>query len=248
MSSYLLTSLHLPSALDLVRNLARHGHRVIGADSMRFPFSRHTRYLSKFYHTRAPHKHWKEFRRELLDIVLSEDIDYIVPTCEEVIYVSRSKQFLEERAPGLEVICPEFDLVRAAHSKNEVLQLAEGCGIQLPRTETVSAAELLERAVNLVDHVVKPEFCRCGAEVLVNPDLESVQKLIDRTLESSLYLIQAKIRGVEYGTYGIAYKGTLRFHAIYRLVSEILPSAKFTMLRISAVERGELTRELIDQS
>lgn len=36
----------------------------------------------------------KEFQEELLEIVQTEGIDYIVPTCEEVAHVSRSKQIV----------------------------------------------------------------------------------------------------------------------------------------------------------
>ena len=236
MAAFLLTGVRLPYAIDLARNLARHGHRVVAADSIRFPVGRHTRAVRAFHRVPAPRTHWTAFRREVLDIVQAEAVDHVVPTCEEVAYVARLKPSLP---PRCRAVCADFELHARLHSKAGILELAAGCGIGLPRTEVVDAAELTARAADLSDRVVKPEYSRFGTDVLLGPDAGAVAALVARTGGALRYLIQERIRGVEYFSYNIAHAGRLRLHVTYQPVHRFRhgPSVYFRPVRHEAVAR-----------
>ena len=257
MAAFLLTGIRLPYAIDLARNLARHGHRVVAADSIRFPVGRHTRAVRKFHRVHAPRTHWTAFGQDVLDIVRAEAIDHVVPTCEEATYLARLKPWLPA---GCRAVCADFELHAKLHSKAGILELAADCGIGLPRTEVVDAAELTTRAADLSDRVVKPEYSRFGTDVLVAPDARAVKDLVARTGGAPRYLIQERVGGVEYFSYNIAHAGRLRLHVTYQPIHRFRngPSVYFRPLRHEAVARfveafvrkhdisGQLSFDLMD--
>lgn len=235
MSTILLTGIRIPYALDLAQNLAKHGHRVVGTDSMRFPIGRSIRAIHQYHRIHSPRADRTQFRKDLLAVAETAAIDYVVPTSEEVLYVASLKTELESRC---RVICPDFELLEQMHSKADILELARGCGVGLPETDVVDAGEVMSRSGDLSGYVVKPEYSRCGAHVLIDPSQNEVAGLIRRIPESRRFLIQEKIRGTEYCTYSIAHQGKLRMHVTYEPVHRAKggPCFYFRPLRHEAVE------------
>lgn len=211
-SRFLVTGIRVPYAFDVVRNLARHGHYVVAADSIRYPVVRSSSAVREFHQYSSPSGQWSEFQSDVLRLVEAEAIDFVLPTCEEVAYLAALKPELEAYC---RVLCPGAGLMRDIYNKAGIQMLAEGCEIGIPRTESVDADELRTRAGDLHGMVVKPEFCSGGATVLLDPTPQDVQALIDRTPGTERYVIQQRVLGTEYSCYAIACEGQLRAQATY---------------------------------
>ena len=214
-SRFLVTGIRVPNAFDVVRNLARHGHYVVGADSIRYPVGRSSSAVREFHQYSSPSDRWSKFRTDVLRLVEAEAIDFVLPTCEEVAYLAVLKPELEAYC---RVLCPGADLIRDMYSKAGIQMLADDCKIGLPRTESVDADELRARAGDLRGLVVKPEFCSGGATVLLDPTPQDVLALIDQTPGTERYVIQQRVSGTEYSCYAIACEGQLRAQVTYEPV------------------------------
>ncbi|MEM9102633.1 MAG: ATP-grasp domain-containing protein [Pseudomonadota bacterium] len=206
MANFLITGSRAPVALELARNLATFGHCVFLADSLRFPLGRRSKFVSKSFYITAPRKSLKKYNLELQAILLENKIDILIPTCEEVFYLSAIKKDLEKYAT---VFCPNFELIKSLHSKYKIFTCAEDTGFLVPHSEVVTLEELKKKD-NFEGLVVKKEFCRFGTDVLIEPTNKKI------TLShGKRFILQEKIVGTEYCSYAIANKGKVSFVSIY---------------------------------
>ncbi len=210
MARFLVTGARSPVALELTRNLAQHGHDVFLADSLRFPLARHSRYVRKTYFIESPRKCLLQFQDDIVAIVKNENIDVLIPTCEEVFYVSVIKSALESH---VKVFSPNFSLMKTFHSKYQIYKAANGCGFINPSTEVITGRKLLDRN-DYRGKVVKREFCRFGTGVLIEPSFNEVRKLVDNKLDGQ-FVIQNKVEGIECCTYAVANNGKVVFESVY---------------------------------
>ncbi len=84
----ILTGARAPVTLDLARQFAAQGHRVVVAETVPFHFCRFTRAVSKNYTIPRPIDDPNGFIGGMLDISKRESADLIVPTLEEVFYLA----------------------------------------------------------------------------------------------------------------------------------------------------------------
>ena len=209
MANYLITGARAPAALELSRNLARHGHRVYCADSLAFPIAKFSNSVRSFSRITSPHEGVSKYCTDLLKIIEEENISHLLPTCEEVFYVAKIKPQLETHC---HVICPELQILRQLHSKSDIFLLAEECGISAPRSRLLPTTEVLESR-SFSNLVVKAEYGRFGTRVLLEPNRSSVEKLQSAGIDQ--LVVQEKISGEEICTYSIANAGKLSAHVSY---------------------------------
>jgi hypothetical protein len=110
----LLTGTRAPATLDLARRLWREGHRVIGADSPRWPLGRYSKAFAA--HHRIPSARWERegFVDSLKRIIGEEKIDLLWPTCEETFYVAaRHAEFSRETR----LMCDPLAVLDPLHHK-----------------------------------------------------------------------------------------------------------------------------------
>ncbi|WP_439148039.1 hypothetical protein [Vibrio sp.] len=222
MKSFLITGARAPVALEIARNLKFHEHKVIMADSIRYPLAKNSYCVDAFYVLPSPKDGIEGYLEALIEIILIRKIQYLIPTCEEVFYISSIRESL---AHYCQVICPEFSLIKKLHSKYEILTACEGFPIRLPNTTLINDMALIDDTIQVNNHkklqssqlkncIVKREFCRFGTDVLLQPSINSVHRM--QTKASGRLLLQEKILGTEYCTYAIAISGKVYAQTIYQ--------------------------------
>jgi predicted ATP-grasp superfamily ATP-dependent carboligase len=219
MYKFLLTGSRAPVTLELARNLAQFNHQVYAADCWRFPVAHRTNAVAKSYRIASPRLDFAHFKQDLIKIIKNHDIDFLVPTCEEVFYISHLKKELSQHC---QVICPDFELIEKLHSKKDILDLANGCAIELPKTIPLEHADIKAITHQLDQYIIKSEFGRFGVSVWcdITPAL-----LQEHLQNPSGLLLQQKIPGEEFCTYSIAHEGELLAHVCYHPTYRIPDSA-----------------------
>ena len=204
----LLTGARAPVTLDLARHLAAAGHRVDTADSLRFPICRFSRVIDRHFDVPPPAYQFAAYIAKLKEIVVERDIDLVVPTCEEVFYISGG--YAQEG----KAFCDALPKLKWMHDKFTFIQQSHPCGLQKPETHLLESIDdakaFLERSQ---DWVFKPVFSRFATHALIGPTAQKAH-LVLSTVKGP-WLAQRRIEGQEFCSYSIAYKGRLTAHACY---------------------------------
>lgn len=220
MSNYLLTGARAPVTLELARNLHKHGHHVFVADSILYPLARNSHAVKKCFHIISPRYDFEAFSQSVLQLISDYQIDYLIPTCEEVFYVARLK---EKIGNNCVIVCPDRELLESVHSKFQITKMAQACGISIPDSKLVSRTEL-QAFSDFNNIVVKSEFSRFGTDVLIEPNESELKRLVDRR-GNGHYVLQEKLVGKEYCSYSVAVNGQLHLHVSYEPAYRIKKAA-----------------------
>lgn len=199
-----------PAALDLARRFASRGATVHIADSVPCKVSSWSRAVCGAHLIAPPRHALAQFALDLGRLIGTHGIDIVVPTCEEVFFLSR----IRERLPATcNVFSAPFEQLRELHSKWRFLHLAQDCGALVPEStcvDTLAAARdwAAGRAV-----VLKPEYSRFGVHVRLYPhgiptDAPSLPQL-------GRWVAQEFQRGLELCSYSVAVAGRLTAHVAY---------------------------------
>ncbi len=232
MPNVLILGGRAPVALDHARRFAHQGWTVCIADSIPCQISGASKAVSASFRIASPRHAPAQFAADLARIVRERSIDLLVPTCEEVFFVSRYRHRLPSH---VRVLAEGFDKLRAVHSKWTFLELAQDCGADVPvsarvRTLDEARAWAAGRAV-----VLKPEFSRFGVHVRLyrNGIPDDAPPLADL----GAWVVQTLVTGQEFCSYSVVDRGRLVAHALYRPDWRMSTSASFyfTPARIDAV-------------
>ncbi|WP_050900530.1 hypothetical protein [Paenibacillus elgii] len=230
----LITGGRAPAALELARLLAAAGCEVHAAESVRHHLCRVSKAVTRSHAVPGPAREPERFVAALEEIVRREGIAWLIPTCEEIFYVSAG---LERLNRICRVVAPPLEQLRRLHSKWEFICRAQELGLSVPHTERVSKPQEWARFVARTasnpeevfrdSYVVKPEFSRfaskvrivkpCGGEAATERTRTTGETLIEVRLEAESYpwVVQQFIPGRTLCTYSIAYEGRLAAHAAY---------------------------------
>jgi len=131
MSRVALTGGRAPATLELARLLARAGHTVVVAESVRWPLTRGARAVARSVRVPPPRHDPAGFAEALADLMVRERIDLLVPTCEEVFYVARARDRLAQLG---QVLAAPLAQLHPLHSKWQFAQRAAAHGLAVPET------------------------------------------------------------------------------------------------------------------
>ena len=192
------------------RRFAAQGWSVGIADSAPCRLAAWSRAVDSVLSLPPPRQALAEFAAQLARAISTQRIDLVLPTCEEVFYLSR----IRARLPAAcTVFAAPFEQLRELHSKWSFLRLARDCGVNVPesaRVPDLAAARdwAASRAV-----VLKPEFSRFGVHVRVHPG--GIPAAAPPLPAVGPWLVQAFQAGRELCSYGIACDGRLTAHVVY---------------------------------
>ncbi len=207
----LITGARAPVCLELVRHFRRGGAIVYVADSLILPTTRASRDVEKAFIVPSPRYETLGFIDKLCDLIQKYQIDLLVPTCEEVFFIAQSRERL---AQYCEVFCDGPAKLKSIHSKWEFAQITQGCGLSVPRTfHLTSRISLDSLPIPLEALVFKPEFSRFASFTLISPEKSAVAKL--EITSQNPWVMQERIHGKEYCSYGVAQNGKLLAHSCY---------------------------------
>ena len=199
-----------PVALDHARRFAAQGATAFVADSIPCRLSGTSRAVAGTFRLPPPRYALSEFATELARVIAAEKIDLVLPTCEEVFYLSRIRQRLPS---GCNVFVAPLEQLRELHSKLRFLELASGCGVDVPESARVDELNEAREWASGRPVVLKPEFSRFGVHVRIYdkgipPDAPPLPSL-------GPWVVQEYRGGRELCSYGIAVDGVLRAQVTY---------------------------------
>lgn len=217
MKRIIVTGARAPVALHWARLLKAAGHRVVIADTPRFPIARFTRSIDR--HVRLPGPAlsglpvYAEAWTRLLD---EERPDLVVPTCEEVFHLAalrdRRQLPLPLLAPGLERLAEVHDKFRFARMAASLAGTGPG---RPPKTWLVrnaeDAAPLIGQSTDLV---LKPVWSRFAARVIRRPEPRLMAGMDWQ--KGGPWVAQTFLPGEELSVYALAHQGRLVALQTYR--------------------------------
>ncbi|MEB3299710.1 MAG: carbamoylphosphate synthase large subunit [Candidatus Sericytochromatia bacterium] len=210
----LLTGGRAPVALELARLFHAAGHRVVLAESFAYPLGRFSRAVAKCYRVPPPNPDPEAFLTAVADLVVSERVDLLIPTCEEVFHLARGAAQL---GPDGLLFAPPWSLLRDLHSKWEFIRRAEAHGFEVPATRKLCSRQDLVAWVDGLPLgrrlVLKPVYSRFATKVHCLVVGQPLPEVVPSAAEP--WVVQDFVEGRAICTYGIAREGRLVAHAAY---------------------------------
>lgn len=206
----LLTGSRAPVSLDLGRRFQRAGHQVFQADCLRYGMAKLSQSAIRSFHTPRPVESPQRYAQALAEIIQVQQIDWLIPTCEEVFYIAAFRSSLP-----CNVLVDDFEKLNRIHNKWIFSQSFGNSFAAAPETLLLDGAGQVGIPAHEASEewVFKPVYSRFAGRTLVGPSREKLQK--SRLTWREPWIAQRRIRGTEFSTYSIARNGRLIAHAAY---------------------------------
>lgn len=210
-STVIVSGARALAALEIMRALAKAGHRVVATDCVAVPPARWSNAVSGYVRTQSPVFDPQGFGTSVRAIVDSERPSIWIATCEEIFHLAAL------RANGLSelpLFAPPLRDLLAVHNKYEFAKRASDIGLGPSETHllrcTDDVAAIAGRAHKMV---FKPVWSRFANRVLVRPAAVHLSQL--KPTKDDPWIAQAYLPGKEVCTYAIAVNGQVLLHTAY---------------------------------
>ena len=206
-----------PVCLEWARAFHAVGARVTVADSVAWPLARASRAVDRY--VRLPEPRYAS--NAWLDAIASEvargGIDVVLPTCEEVFYLSHGMSRLPA---SCRVFTSDISLLRTLHHKGHFARLTEGWPVAAPETRLLETrADVAALEGEAEGWVFKPAYSRFAAATLIAPSPARLRKL--RPAPTEPWVAQRFVRGREHCSFSVFVDGrptiTAAYHPRYRV-------------------------------
>lgn len=211
----LLTLGRLPKALEIARALKDAGCRVLIAEPYKRHLSSPSRRVDACFQVPSPVADEAAYLNAMLEIVVQESVDVVVPVSEEAMFAAGLKDRLPE---STRFFGPGRDLIRSLHDKALFVERAKMMGLTVPETQKLGSLEA-EDLVARSDVVVKETYSSAGVGVQfiqrgsalprVGPAPALVQARLPGRARNTVSLVH---EGRVIGT--VAYEGTVMSHTV----------------------------------
>jgi glutathione synthase/RimK-type ligase-like ATP-grasp enzyme len=244
----MLTGARAPVTLELIRMFARAGHQVFVAESARVHLSQASKFVTGFYNVPKPRLEPVAFIQKLEHIVELEQIDLVIPTCEEVFWIAG---MIEGSRLRDRFFVSNSNILLELHDKSRFAELARELKLKFPETRILKSKRDLEQLPRQKKWILKPAFSRFAAKTQV---LEIGAK--PASLEPSnnqVWLAQDFLEGQEYCSFAIARAGNVLKFVLYRPVWRAGFGASVMFESISkddpvSLEALEVTRAVVEHA
>lgn len=216
-TNILLTGGRAPVTLDLARLLSAAGYRVFVADSLKHHLCTTSRAVIKNFLVPPPRINPSGYINALLDIIQQEKIGFLIPTCEEIFYISSKLSLL---TPYCQVFAEPLEKLNRLHNKWLFIHRVQGLGLLTPQTWLVKSHEDLLNILELPNPkkiVLKPVYSRFASQVhILSTPVSEIPSLEIHSKKT--WVAQEFISGKHYCSYSIAHQGKVVAHAVYPTV------------------------------
>lgn len=228
----LLTGSRAPVTLELARLFNRDKHTVFVADTFRNTLTSVSRAITRSYVIPPPNTSPDQFCSALCQILSSENIDLLIPTCEEIFWIAK---YYEQLSEYCQVFCVPLDQLRPLHSKWEFIQRATCYSLPVPQTQLLTSQAQIQPYNWAL--VYKPVFSRFSTQTHFWQPGQPLPH-IDPSPKKP-WIAQDYLEGLQYCSYSIANQGRLAAHTCYQ--------AHFTAGQGAAVHFQHLEHAQIQQ-
>ena len=207
----LITGARAPAALDLARAFAAAGYAAHLADCAPCAMARWSKAPAGVHAYASPVARPEAFERDLRGLVTRLAPRLVVPVCEEVFDLAA----LARRWPDLKglLAAPDFETLRALHSKALFAETCVAHGLPAPETWTLEGPEDLAALPPARDLVFKPEYSRFGVRTLIRPDPARLAAW--RPTPGERWVAQRHVAGTEVSFYAACCDGRLTAFSAY---------------------------------
>ncbi len=213
MTNLMITATRQPFALDAIRKLGRHGHRIVAVDSFEAAPGNHSTYVDRALVTAAPRFDPELFVAQVVRAIDEEDIDVLLPCFEESFYLAKHLDALVTRC---DPFLSSFELLARLHDKRRFTELADELGVRVPPTIVATSRAELEEALGAFEtYLARPVYSRGGTQLLTNAgdgtgDLDECEPT-----EAIPWLVQPHVPGEEVCTLSVVRRGQVTAHVTY---------------------------------
>jgi len=213
-TNILLTGGRAPVTLELARLLSKAGYNVFVADSLKHHLCSYSRSVVKNFLVPPPRFDPTGFINALREIIKQEKISWLIPTCEEIFYISNG---LSQFTALCEVFAEPLERLNSFHNKWEFIGKVQQLGLPAPQTWLIQShkdlCNVLEK-LTPVKVVLKPVYSRFASNVhILTKPVATIPSL--EIHPQKAWIAQEFITGKHYCTYSIAHQGKLTAHAVY---------------------------------
>jgi hypothetical protein len=211
-----------PAALDHARRFAHQGWVVTMGDSIPCRMSGWSRSVASTITLPSARFAPRAYVEALCGAIRTHRIDLVVPTCEEVFFLSR---YRSELPASVRVVVGEFDTMDVLHSKWQFLKAAQGCGAVVPESGCVNTLEQAREWAGVDPVVLKPEYSRFGVHVRLCP--EGIPHNARPFEVPGRWVVQRFCHGLELCSYSVVDRGRVLAHVSYRPSYRLRASSSF---------------------
>ena len=200
MTNILLTGGRAPATLELARAFHRAGHTVYMAESLRGHLSEPSNAIAKNFLVPPPRQQTAAFIKALKTIIIENKIDLLIPTSEEIFYVSMGRSQLP---------CKVFvePIEKLNPIRNKWTFLLKALEYELPVPETIfitNQDDLLHAFAQWRKLIIRRIYSRFASRTFILPTLKQALSML--TFESP-WIAQSYTEGMQVYTYSVVHNG-----------------------------------------
>lgn len=208
MANILLTGGRAPVTLDLARAFHRAGHTVFMAESLRGHLSQLSAAVKTCFEVPAPRQETEAFLSALKSIIEANQVEVLIPTCEEVFHIASGLDSLPCR-----VFTEPLTKLDGYHNKWKFVVKAGECDLRVPESMLVMRQDdLLYAYAHWSRVVLKPVYSRFASRTLILPTLR--EALSTLTFDEP-WIAQEYLEGQQFCSYSVCQNGRITAHAVY---------------------------------
>lgn len=242
----LVTGGRSPVALHLSRMLHDSKYNVYGAESEPYHLSKKSNAIKKSYIVPKPNENHYDYIQALLDICQKNRISLIIPTCEELFHIAKSKHLFNEHS--IEVFCDKLKTLHLLHNKYSFIQYLNENQYIHPKTyEFTSIEELVSRLKEFLNQkiVLKAVYSRFASKVYILDSVDQIPSI--EVCNEHPWILQEFIDGTQYCSYTVAINGKIVAHTCYPTLYTAGLGANVFFKHVNEPKIEELVERLVKE-
>ena len=209
----LLTGGRAPVTLDLARAFHRAGHTVFMAESLRGHVSQPSNTIKANFVVTAPRQATEAFLAALKKIIEENQVEVLIPTCEEVFHIAKGLSDLPCR-----VFTQPLATLDAYHNKWKFVISTGECDLRVPESMIITRQDdLLFAFAHWRSLVLKPIYSRFATRTLICPSMREAFAALEAD-EKLAWVAQTFVAGQQFCSYSVCHDGRITAHAAYPVV------------------------------
>jgi glutathione synthase/RimK-type ligase-like ATP-grasp enzyme len=222
----LLTGGRAAASLHLARLLKSWYCKVIVAETFEDNLTAASKYVDRSFIIPSPLKSPDHFEKTLKKILVTQKVDWLIPTCEETFHIALHAKALEGYA---KLFCPNINTLDLLHNKYSFNQLLGELNLpQLPSSPIYKTEEIGKSLQQLPAFVLKPIYSRFADQVILNDAAYRIPSKLWEELnisEERPWMAQQFVEGTQLASFSILHEGKLSAHAVYPLYGRVKDGA-----------------------
>ena len=215
----MFTSARMPFAVDEIHKLGEEmGHYVVATDTFRQSPGLHSAGVDQGYITAPPTQEPDNFVRDVIGAIEAQDIDWLLPCFEEVFYLAKNRELIQESAKDTTLFWPSLDALVEVNDKTTFAELCKRLDLNVAETIVCTTPEEFVAATKKWEHwFARASFGRGGLDVITNTGPLAGETAVEdiKPTEDDPWLVQEFLVGEDRCSWSICHEGEVVLHSCY---------------------------------